>query len=106
MARKRVHEIAKAKGLTSKEVLAALKAAGIQVTAAASSVEEEDAIKALSSAAKGDGAGVAAKADGKKETKAKAAKPASSGGAQSKPARRPVRRREGGGTAGGAKAGG
>jgi translation initiation factor IF-2 len=44
MAKKRVHEIAKQQGLTSKEVLAALQAAGIEVTAAASSVEEEAAL--------------------------------------------------------------
>src|ERR687887_174258 len=76
MARKRVHEIAKAQGLTSKEVLAALKKAGIEATAAASSVEEEDALKALTAAEKGDGA--AAKPDGKKA----AAKPAASAPAQ------------------------
>ncbi len=50
MARKRVHEIAKAQGLTSKEVLAALNAAGIEATAAASSVEETEALEALRSA--------------------------------------------------------
>jgi translation initiation factor IF-2 len=53
--KKRVHEIAKAKGLTSKEVLAALQSAGIEVTAAASSVEEDVALKALDGAS-GDGA--------------------------------------------------
>ena len=37
--RKRVHEIAKAQGLTSKELLAALNSAGIEAKAAASSVE-------------------------------------------------------------------
>ena len=47
MAKKRVHEIAKAQGLTSKEVLAALNAAGIEAKAAASSVEEDVALKAL-----------------------------------------------------------
>ena len=47
MAKKRVHEIAKERGLTSKEVLAKLQAAGIEVKAAASSVEEEVAAKAL-----------------------------------------------------------
>ena len=52
--KKRVHEIAKEQGLTSKEVLAALKAAGIEAKVAASSVEEADALKAL--AAAGDGA--------------------------------------------------
>jgi translation initiation factor IF-2 len=60
MPRKRVHEIAKQQGLTSKEVLAALKAAGIEAKVAASSVEEEDALKAL--AAGGDGAQSEAKA--------------------------------------------
>ena len=55
MARKRVHEIAKAQGLTSKEVLAALNAAGIEAKVAASSVEEADALKALE-AANGSGA--------------------------------------------------
>jgi translation initiation factor IF-2 len=54
VAKKRVHEIAKAQGVASKELLAALKAAGIEAKAAASSVEEGDALKALS-AAKGDG---------------------------------------------------
>ena len=47
MAKKRVHEIAKARGITSKELLAALKAAGVEAKAAASSVEEADALKAL-----------------------------------------------------------
>ena len=50
MAKKRVHEIAKQEGLTSKEVLAALNAAGVDATAAASSVEEEVALEALKSA--------------------------------------------------------
>jgi translation initiation factor IF-2 len=48
VAKKRVHEIAKAQGLSSKELLAALKKAGIEAKAAASSVEEADALKALS----------------------------------------------------------
>jgi translation initiation factor IF-2 len=53
--KKRVHEIAKQQGLTSKEVLAALKAAGIEAKVAASSVEEEDALRALA-ASGADGA--------------------------------------------------
>jgi translation initiation factor IF-2 len=53
--KKRVHEIAKQQGLTSKEVLAALEAAGIEAKVAASSVEEGDALKALA-AAGADGA--------------------------------------------------
>jgi translation initiation factor IF-2 len=47
VAKKRVHEIAKAQGLSSKQLLAALKKAGIEAKAAASSVEEADALKAL-----------------------------------------------------------
>jgi translation initiation factor IF-2 len=54
MAKKRVHEIAKAQGITSKEVLAALKAAGVEAKAAQSSVEESDALAALKGS--GDGA--------------------------------------------------
>jgi translation initiation factor IF-2 len=60
MAKKRVHEIAKQQGVSSKEVLAALNAAGIEAKAAASSVEETDALKALG--ASGDGAATAVKA--------------------------------------------
>ena len=50
MAKKRVHEIAKAQGLTSKQVLAALNAAGVEAKAAASSVEESVALEALAAA--------------------------------------------------------
>jgi translation initiation factor IF-2 len=111
MARKRVHEIAKAQGLSSKEVLAALKKAGIEATAAASSVEEDDALKALTAAEKGDGA--ASKADGKKAAaKSAGAAPASKSDGKSsakpKPAagsKRPVRAR-GEETAAPAKTGG
>jgi translation initiation factor IF-2 len=53
--KKRVHEIAKQQGLSSKEVLVALNAAGIEAKVAASSVEEADALKALK-AAGSDGA--------------------------------------------------
>ncbi|HEU5143432.1 MAG TPA: translation initiation factor IF-2 [Solirubrobacterales bacterium] len=74
MAKKRVHEIAKAKGVSSKELLTALKAAGIEAKAAASSVEESDALKALSAANGGGGDGGSAAATA---TKPKAApKPA------------------------------
>ncbi|MDX6595609.1 MAG: translation initiation factor, partial [Solirubrobacterales bacterium] len=55
MAKKRVHEIAKAHDLSSKEVLAALKAAGVEAKAAASNVDEDAASKAIS-AARGNGA--------------------------------------------------
>ena len=70
MAKKRVHEIAKAQGVSSKELLAALKAAGVEAKAAASSVEEGDALKAIS-AAKGNGG-----AEAKKTPAPQAAKPA------------------------------
>jgi translation initiation factor IF-2 len=70
VAKKRVHEIAKAQGLESKELLAALKSAGIEAKAAASSVEEADALKAIQ-AAKGDGGAPTATA-----TKPKPATPA------------------------------
>jgi translation initiation factor IF-2 len=58
MAKKRVHEIAKQQGLSSKEVLAALAAAGIEAKAAASSVEESAALKALGAANGGGSDGV------------------------------------------------
>jgi translation initiation factor IF-2 len=72
VAKKRVHEIAKAQGLSSKELLAALKGAGIEAKAAASSVEEADALKAIE-AAKGDG-GVATATKAKPAAKAEAPK--------------------------------
>jgi translation initiation factor IF-2 len=50
MSKKRVHEIAKENGLSSKELLEKLKAAGVEAKAAASSVEESVALKALAGA--------------------------------------------------------
>jgi translation initiation factor IF-2 len=47
MSKKRVHEIAKEQGLSSKELLEKLKSAGIAAKAAASSVEEADALRVL-----------------------------------------------------------
>jgi translation initiation factor IF-2 len=47
MSKKRVHEIAKEQGISSKELLDKLEAAGIVAKAAASSVEEADALRAL-----------------------------------------------------------
>ncbi|HEX3433092.1 MAG TPA: translation initiation factor IF-2 [Solirubrobacteraceae bacterium] len=51
MSKKRVHEIAKEQGLSSKELLEKLHAAGIEAKAAASSVEESVALKALGASA-------------------------------------------------------
>jgi translation initiation factor IF-2 len=62
MAKKRVHEIAKAQGMTSKELLAALKAAGVEAKAAQSSVEESDALAALKGSGDGASGGAATKA--------------------------------------------
>jgi translation initiation factor IF-2 len=47
MSKKRVHEIAKEQGISSKELLEKLEAAGVAAKAAASSVEEADALRAL-----------------------------------------------------------
>jgi translation initiation factor IF-2 len=47
MSKKRVHEIAKEHGLSSKELLEKLHAAGVEAKAAASSVEEATALKVL-----------------------------------------------------------
>jgi translation initiation factor IF-2 len=73
MSKKRVHEIAKEHGLSSKEVLEKLKAAGVEAKAAASSVDEADAVRALG----GNGAGPAsATAKPAKAEKAEKAAPA------------------------------
>jgi translation initiation factor IF-2 len=69
MTKKRVHEIAKEQGLSSKELLERLKAAGVEVKAAASSVDEALALKALSSGgAASNGAPAAPKANAKGST--------------------------------------
>ncbi|HEX5592432.1 MAG TPA: translation initiation factor IF-2 [Solirubrobacterales bacterium] len=74
MAKKRVHEIAKAQGVSSKELLAALKAAGVEAKAAASTVEEADALKAIS-ASKGNGGAEATKTAPAQQQKAPVAAP-------------------------------
>jgi translation initiation factor IF-2 len=59
MAKKRVHEIAKEKGISSKEVIAILQKAGLDVKTAAQSVDEGDIARAFSpsgSNGAGDGA--------------------------------------------------
>ena len=60
MAKKRVHEIAKEKGISSKEVLAVLQAAGVDAKAAASSVDEGEIERAFSAKNGGDGSAPAA----------------------------------------------
>jgi translation initiation factor IF-2 len=81
VARKRVHEIAKANGVSSKELLAALESAGIEAKAAASSVEESDALAAL----KENGAGATPAKAKKAAEPAKGAKTAET--AKQKPAK-------------------
>ena len=74
---KRVHEIAKERGLPAKEVLEKLRAAGINVKAVSSSVDEAAAAKALGNGAP-PAAGNAAPADAPRKSgdgKAPAAKP-------------------------------
>ena len=56
---KRVHEIAKERGLPAKDVLARLKAAGLDVKASSSTVDEAAALRAL-----GNGGGSAAQDGG------------------------------------------
>jgi translation initiation factor IF-2 len=98
--KKRVHEIAKERGLASKDVIAALQAAGVDVKAAASSVEEDVAAKALDGAKGANGAeakqaspeAAPAKKQGDAAKPAQPAKPAaaSGGGAGGKKRRRVV----------------
>src|SRR3954451_18377366 len=57
MPKKRVHEIAKEQGLTSKEVLQAFKDAGVYVKAASSTVEERDVRRAFPNGAPARAAG-------------------------------------------------
>src|ERR687888_6064 len=58
MAKKRVHEIAKERGIPSKEVLAVLQKAGFEVKAAASSVDEADVERAFAADGGSNGADV------------------------------------------------
>jgi translation initiation factor IF-2 len=93
VAKKRVHEIAKAQGVSSKELLAALKAAGIEAKAAASSVEEADAVKAIAAGGNGaKGNGAPAASTPTKAAAAAAPKPAAAPPAAQKPPAAPVQK--------------
>jgi translation initiation factor IF-2 len=59
VSKKRVHEIAKEQGLSSKELLEKLHAAGVEAKAAASSVDEAVALKALGGSASTNGSAAA-----------------------------------------------
>jgi translation initiation factor IF-2 len=75
MTKKRVHEIAKEQGLSSKELLEKLQAAGVEAKAAASSIDEAAALKALGT--NGSAAVKSASAPAVKPASAPAVKPAS-----------------------------
>jgi translation initiation factor IF-2 len=97
VAKKRVHEIAKERGISSKEVIATLQKAGLDVKAAASSVDENDIARAFNG---GDAAGNAGaqSAEGRAQTEA----PAQQQPQQQRP-QRPTRaapQRDGGGGGG------
>ena len=124
MAKKRVHEIAKEKGISSKEVLAILQKAGFNVKAAASSVDEDDIARAFSGGSAGDeepepeapeaasgsdGAGTASapSAPATNGGAAQGDRPAGAAGGESRPDRprptRAARGGEGGGGGGGGR---
>ena len=92
MSKKRVHEIAKEQGLSSKELLEKLHAAGVEAKAAASSVEEAVALKALgasdgaTSSTNGASAAAPAPPVAKASANATAAPPAAKKAAPAKPA--------------------
>jgi translation initiation factor IF-2 len=73
MAKKRVHQIAKERGIPSKEVLEVLQQAGLDVKAAASSVDEDDIARAFG---EGNGAEAVAPAGEKKAAPKAEAQPA------------------------------
>jgi translation initiation factor IF-2 len=81
---KRVHEIAKERGLPAKEVLARLKAAGIEVKASSSSVDEEVASRILANG--GNGGGESPRAS-RQAAPAEAQAPAGGASAPSRPER-------------------
>src|SRR3954471_5260792 len=79
MAKKRVHEIAKEKGISSKEVLAVLQKAGLDVKAAASSVDEGDIARAFGGGGDAsNGGGAAPDAQAQEPPAARDAPPAAS----------------------------
>jgi translation initiation factor IF-2 len=81
MSKRRVYEIAKEQGLSSKELVERLIAAGVDVKAAASTVEESLALSALT----GDGAGQTEAAEQPAAENASGAAAASAGRAASPP---------------------
>jgi translation initiation factor IF-2 len=77
---KRVHEIAKEYGLPAKDVLARLKAAGVDVKAASSSVDEQVAARILANGGTGDAGGTAGVGNGGAQATVAAGAPADTNG--------------------------
>ncbi len=84
---KRVHQIAKERGLPSKDVLERLRAAGIDVKAASSNVDEDVALKVLGN---GDGAAANAAPAATATTPRATPKPGADGASQQTPAPAPT----------------
>jgi len=98
MSKKRVHELAKEHGLSSKELLEKLHAAGVEAKAAASSVEEALALKALGRDGSGGDAGpnrtpAGAPAAGAPDKEAKPAQADQGGAPSSRPPAPPAQAR-------------
>src|SRR5688572_11486166 len=101
MAKKRVHQIAKERDIPSKDVLAALQNAGLEVTTASSSVDEAEAAKVLGNGASAateaapapkSEAAPAAQADAKPDAQAEAKPDAQAEAKQKRPGQeRPAR---------------
>src|SRR5207302_4667375 len=84
---KRVHQIAKERGLASKEVLERLRAAGVDVKAASSNVDEDVALKILGN---GDGAAPASQPSAMTQAAPPAPKPAGDGASAQRQAPEPT----------------
>jgi translation initiation factor IF-2 len=90
MAKRRVHEIAKERGIPSKEVIAILQKAGLDVKTAAQSVDEGDIERAFNPGAQTNGDAVAPAADGDGGAPQQPAA-ADGDGAEEAPAQKPQR---------------
>src|SRR5579884_1851502 len=90
MAKKRVHEIAKERGISSKEVIAVLQRAGLDVKAAASSVDEGDIAMAFSNGGQRAQEAAASDQPAQRQPAANAQSPAGDGSPSGQPRPAPV----------------
>jgi translation initiation factor IF-2 len=90
MAKRRVHEIAKERGISSKEVIAILQKAGLDVKTAAQSVDEGDIARAFDPNAGKNGSGDGANGSGRAAGGADGDGASSAGDGQNRP-QRPTR---------------